>query len=90
MKFKQGLWGYMKAGIVFAILAFLVGLLFTLVVLPLVLIPTGIIIVTGGTLPGLSYLSYGFGIFITLGGFIVLGWLVFYFYKKNTLIYKRK
>jgi hypothetical protein len=90
MRFKQGIPGYLLAGIVFAVISALVGILYVLVTLPLVLIPTGIIIVSGGSIPGMNYLGYIFGLLITIGGFVVLGWVVFYFYKKNTLIYKSK
>jgi hypothetical protein len=89
MKFKEGIWGFLKLGIVFALFMFVVSLLFTLLVIPIVLIPTGVMILTGGVIPGFNYFMYIFGVLSCIGGFVVLGWALFYFYKKSTLIYKR-
>jgi hypothetical protein len=89
MKFEKGIFGYLKLGIVFSLFMLVVMLIFTLVVLPVVLIPTLGVILTGGS-SIFTYMGAIFSVFLIIISFIVIGWAVYYFNKKNIFIGRKR
>lgn len=89
MKFRSGVRGYLKLGVIFGLFMLVISLLFALVVIPALLIPLGI-----GLLTGSGSLVLGFSVIIALllfvGSFMVVGWAVMYFYRKNVFVHKRR
>lgn len=89
MKFRSSVWGYLKLGVIFSLFMLVISLLFALVIIPAILIPFGV-----GLLTGSASLSQVFGGVIALllfvVSFMVVGWAVFYFYRKNMFVYKRR
>lgn len=87
MRFSNSAFGKIVLGIVFAVFMLVVSLVMSLGILPMVLIPLGVALVspTVATVIG-GVISLGILIF----SFFVLGWAVFYFYRKNTFVYKSR
>ena len=87
MRFKDNAMGKIILGLVFGIFMLVVSLAMSLVIFPIVLIPLGVALVspTVATMVG-AIVSLGVLIFT----FFVVGWAVFYFYKKNTFVYKSR
>jgi len=89
MKFGSSVRGYLKLGVIFGLFMSVISLLFALVIIPMLLIPLGI-----GLLTGSGSLVLGFSVVIALlvivMSFMVVGWAVMYFYRKNVFVHKRK
>lgn len=87
MKFKNNIIGKFVLGLVFSIFMLVVSLVMMLVVIPVVLVPMGVALVS----PTAASIVGGFvSLVLLLFSFFVVGWAVFYFYKKNTFVYKRR
>lgn len=88
MKFGSSVRGYLKLGVIFGLFMLVISLLFALVIIPVLLIPLGI-----GLLTGSGSLVLGFSVVIALlvfvMSFMVVGWAVMYFYRKNVFVHKR-
>ena len=89
MKFKNDWWGKLKLGIVFSLFMLAVSLIITLVVLPVVLIPFGIMLFTGSN-PFIGVIGGALSLIVLVLTLFLVGWAVFYFYRKNVFIYKRR
>lgn len=89
MKFGSSVRGYLKLGVVFSLFMLVISLLFGFVIIPALLIPLGI-----GLLTGSGSLVLGFSVVIALlvfvMSFMVVGWAVMYFYRKNVFIHKKR
>ena len=88
MKFKKSLWGYFKLGVIFVLFMFIIALLFAFILIPIVLVPLGVGLVTGSA-SAMQMLGGIVSIGALLFSFVVVGWAVFYFFRKNTFVYKR-
>jgi hypothetical protein len=59
------------------------------VIFPLAIIPMGVALLTGGG-SILTIVGGIFSILILLISLTVVGWAVFYFYRRNVFIYKKR
>ena len=91
MKFKQNIWGYLKLGAVFIVFMVLISFLFSIIILPVIFTGIGISFLFGMPTSG-SDITVGLiptlGIFavILVMSILMIGWAVFFFYKKNTFM----
>lgn len=89
MKFGSSVRGYLKLGVVFSLFMAVISLLFVLVIIPALLIPLGI-----GLLTGSGSLALVFSVIVLLlvfvVSFMVVGWGVMYFYRKNVFVHKKR
>ena len=88
MKFQDNWLGRLVLGIIFTLFMAVVVLLYTIVLIPVFLLEFGVIIIGGATTPVQAFTGL-LGIFVLVASFVVTGWAVMYFYKKNTFVYKR-
>lgn len=89
MKFKNNLIGTFLLGVVFVLFMLVVSILFILVLVPVFLVEFAVIFVGGGS--SIAGIFTGImGLLILLASFVMVGWAVFYFYKKNTFVYKKR
>ncbi len=88
MKFKKGAWGYLKLGVIFTLFMFVISLIFMFVIIPLMLVPMGVGLLTGSATTA-TLLGGVVSLLLLFISFVVVGWAVFYFFRKNTFIYKR-
>lgn len=87
MKFKNNIIGKFVLGLVFSIFMLVVSLAMMLVVIPIVLVPVGVALVS----PTAASIVGGLASLVLLFlSFFVVGWAVFYFYRKNVFVYKRR
>lgn len=87
MKFKNDVFGKLVLGIVFSVFMLVVSLIMMLVVLPVALLPLGVALISPSVATFVGAIS---SVAILLISFFVIGWAIFYFYKKNTFIYKSR
>lgn len=89
MKFKDTIISKLILGVIFTLFMLLVSLVFALVLIPVFLVQMGVVLIGGSTSIGTILLSI-IGLLIFLASFFVVGWAVFYFYKKNVFSYKKR
>jgi hypothetical protein len=88
MRFKNTVLDYFKVGIIFTIFMMIVVFIFTIAV-SLIAVPPVILMDALGD-PIASMMGAGFGLFLILLTFVVLGWAIMFFYKRNIFVFKRR
>lgn len=88
MKFKNTMLDYFKVGIIFTIFMMIVMFVFTIAVSLISVPPIVLMDILGD--PAASMMGAGFSLFLILLTFVVLGWAVVFFYKKNVFVFKRR
>lgn len=89
MKFTDNLVGKFVLGVVFSLFMLLVTLVFVIVLIPVFLMEFLATFLGGSATPVMMFTAL-IGLLVLLASFLMIGWAVFYFYKKNTFIYRKK